>query len=115
MVFGHFPVNSLSFRVEFSTDKIDADLAVLQFMEDGERVGDHADLFVFYERAEVKNGTSAVKEDDVAVVNAGGGAAGDGFFCFDVDRGFVGERKGRVRWGDFDGAAMGPAEEAIGG
>ena len=115
MVFGHFPMNGLSFRVELSADKIDANLAILQFMKDGDRVCNYTDLFIFYKRAEVKNGATAVKEDDVAVVNAGGGTAGDGFFCLDVDRGFVGERKGLVGKGDFYGAAAGTKKEAVGG
>ena len=55
------------------------------------------------------------RENDVAVVDAGGGAPRDSFFCFDVDSGFVGERKGWIGWGDLDGAAMGALEEAVGG
>lgn len=81
----------------------------------GERVGDDADLFVSYKWAEMKYGTAAVEEDYIAVVDPGSCAAGDGFFGFDVDGCFVGEGKGRVGGHDFDGAAVGTLEEAVGG
>ena len=110
-----FSVDGLSFRVEIPADQIDADLTVLQFMNYGERVSDHANLFIFYKGAKVKDGAAAVEEDDVTVVDSGGGAAGDGFFCFDIDGCFVGKRKGRVGSSNFDSAAVGTLEESVGG
>ena len=107
MVFGHFPMNGLPFRVEFSADEIDGYLAVLQFMDHRERVGDHADLFILYKGAKVKDGATAIEEDDFAVVDGCGSAAGDGLFCFDVDGRLVGERKGWVGWGWFVWVLMG--------
>lgn len=63
----------------------------------------------------MKNCAAAIEEDDVPVVDARGGAAGDGFFCFDVRGRFDSKRKGRVRWCYFYSAAVGALKEAIDG